>query len=52
MELNIDVSGVLSLQQILQAPAHNLSDQGASGGYLHKQRRLGGATMGEANGLC
>ncbi len=38
-------SGDLSLQQILEAPAHDLRDQGASGGALHELARLGGANV-------
>ena len=45
-------SGDLSLQQILETPAHDLRDQGASGGALHELSQLGGATMGEGHGLC
>ena len=44
--------GNLSLQQILEAPAHDLRDQGASCGALHELSQLGGATMGEGHGLC
>ena len=45
-------SGYLGLQQILEAPAHDLRDQGASGGALHELSQLGGATMGKGHGLC
>jgi hypothetical protein len=45
-------SGDLGFQQILEAPAHDLRDQGASGGALHELSQLGGATMGEGHGLC
>ena len=45
-------SGDLSLQQILETPAHDLRDQGASGGALHELTQLGGATMGAGHGLC
>ena len=45
-------SGNLGLQQILEAPAHDLRDQGASGGALHELSQLGGATMGKGHGLC
>ena len=44
--------GDLSLQQILETPAHDLRDQGASGGALHELSQLGGATMGKGHGLC
>jgi len=44
--------GDLRLQQILETPAHDLRDQGASGGALHELSQLGGATMGEGHGLC
>ena len=40
------------LQQILEAPAHDLRNQGASGGALHELSQLGGATMGKGHGLC
>ena len=52
MELSTDGSGDFSLQQVLEAPAHDLRDQGASGGALHELAQLGGATMGEGHGLC
>ena len=45
-------SGDLGFQQILETPAHDLRDQGASGGALHELSQLGGATMGEGHGLC
>ena len=46
-------SGNLGLQQILEAPAHDFRDQGASGGALiPEMSQLGGATMGEGHGLC
>jgi len=37
------------LQQILEAPAHDLRDEGASGGALHELSQLGGATMGKGH---
>jgi hypothetical protein len=52
MELGSNGSGDLSLQQVLEAPAHDLRDQGAGGGALHELSQLGGATMGEGHGLC
>ena len=45
-------SGGLGLHQILEAPAHNLRNQGASGGALHELSQLGGATMRKGHGLC
>jgi len=42
--------GDLSFQQILETPADDLRDQGASGAALHELSQLGGATMGQ--GLC
>ena len=45
-------SGNLGLQQILEAPAHDFRNQGASGGALHELGQLGGATMGKGHGLC
>ena len=45
-------SGDFSLQQVLEAPAHDLRDQGAIGGALHELAQLGGATIGEGHGLC
>ena len=45
-------SGDLGLQQILEAPAHDLRDQGASGGALDELSQLGGATIGKGHGLC
>ena len=45
-------SGNLGFQQILEAPAHDFRNQGASGGALHELGQLGGATMGKGHGLC
>ncbi len=52
MELSTDGGSDLGLQQVLEAPAQDLRDQGASGGALHELSQLGGATMGEGHGLC
>ena len=51
MELGAGQGRNLSLQQALEAPAHDLME-GASGGALHELAQLGGATMGEGHGLC
>ena len=45
-------SGDLGLLQILEASAHDLRDQGASGGALHEMSYLECATMGRSHGLC
>ena len=45
-------SGDLGFQQILEAPAHDLRDQGSSGSALYELSQLGGATMGKGHGLC
>ena len=52
MELGASEGRNLGLQQVLEAPPHDLRDQGASGGALHELAQLGGATMGEGHGLC
>ena len=41
-------SGNLGLQQILEAPSHDLTE-GASGGALRELSQLGGATMGKSH---
>jgi hypothetical protein len=41
-----------TLQQVLEAAAHDLPDQDASGGALHELSQFGGATMGKGYGLC
>ena len=52
MELGAGEGGHLGFQQVLKASAHDLRDQGASGGALHELSQLGGASMGEGHGLC
>jgi hypothetical protein len=52
VELGAGEGGNLGLQQVLETPPHYLRDQGASCGALHELAQLGGATMGEGNGLC
>ena len=52
VELGAGECGNLGLQQGLEPTAHDLTDQGASGGAIHELVQLGGATMGEAHGLC
>jgi len=52
VELGAGEGGNLSLQQVLEPPAHDLRDQGASGGALHELTQLGGASMGKGHGLC
>jgi hypothetical protein len=52
MELGTGQGRNLGFQQGLEAPAHDLRNQGASGGALHELAQLGGATMGEGHGLC
>jgi hypothetical protein len=52
VELGAGECGNLGLQQVLEPAAHDLRDQGASGGALHELVQLGGATMGEGHGLC
>ena len=52
MELGAGQGRNLSLQQVLEPPAHDLRNQGASGGALHELSQLGGTTMGEGHGLC
>ena len=52
MELSAREGRNLGFQQVLETPAHDLWDQGASGGALHELAQLGGATMGEGHGLC
>ena len=52
IELSTGTGRNLGFQQILEAPAHDLRDQGASGGALHELSQLGGATMGKGHGLC
>ena len=52
MELGAGQGRNLSFQQVLEPPAHDLRNQGASGGALHELSQLGGATMGEGHGLC
>ena len=45
-------SGYIGLKKILEAPAHDLRSQGASGGAIHELGQLGGATMDKGHGLC
>jgi hypothetical protein len=52
VELGAGEDRNLSFQQVLEAPTHDLGDQGASGGALHELSQLGGATMGKGHGLC
>ncbi len=52
VELGTGQGRNLGFQQVLEAPAHDLRDQGASGGAFHELAQLGGATMGEGHGLC
>jgi hypothetical protein len=46
VELGAGERGNLGLQQVLEPTAHDLWDQGTSGGALHELSQLGGATMG------
>jgi hypothetical protein len=52
IELSTDRTGDLSLQQLLEAPAHDLRDHCASGGALHEPAQLGYASMSKGHGLC
>jgi len=36
----------------MEAPAHDLRDQGASCGALYELAQLGGATLGKVHCLC
>ena len=40
------------LQQILEALAHELREQGANGRGLHELNQVGGTTMGKDHDLC
>jgi hypothetical protein len=49
MELGASEGRNLGFQQVLEAPVHDLRDQGASGSALHELAQLGGATTGEGH---
>jgi hypothetical protein len=52
MELATNGSPHPGFQQVLESPAHDLLEQGASACALHELSLFGGGTMGEGHGLC
>ncbi len=52
MELGAGQGRNLCFQQPLEAAAHDLRDEGASGVALRERSQRGDATMGEGHGLC
>jgi hypothetical protein len=51
MPLCADGGGHPGFQQVLQPPAHDLRDLGASGGAFHQACQLNGVRMGKGHGL-